>query len=143
MLVGRIVPDNDNKLTEQGVLLESSRAIGSGARIPLDLSACPTYSLFPGQLVCLEGCNPDGSLFRVSKQIATDNLIQSLPVSTDRLRYSQTTSLLVASGPFTFDNGESPDYTLFDRLVILAIEKQPDVFILVRIAPDLLLMRVV
>lgn len=131
MLVGRIIAENDNKLTEQGVLLESSRAIGSGARIPLDLSACPSYSLFPGQLVCLEGSNPDGSIFRVTKQLGTDNLIPSLPVSSERLQYNQTTSLLVASGPFTFDSGESPDYALLDRLIILAIEKQPDVFILV------------
>lgn len=131
-MVGRIIADNDNKFTEQGVFLESSRAIGSGARIPLDLSACPSYSFFPGQLVCLEGSNPDGSLFRVTKQLPSDNLIPGLPVSSERLRYSHATSLMIASGPFTFDNAESPDYALLDRLIILAIEKQPDVFILVQ-----------
>jgi DNA polymerase alpha subunit B len=66
-VVGRVVGESEGKLTEGGILLESSRQMGSGCRVPLVLGTGPC-AFFPGQIVVLEGSNPDGSAFHVAKQ---------------------------------------------------------------------------
>ena len=64
-VVGRIVGETTEKLEERGILLESSRQMGSGCRMPLDLGGL-SCSLFPGQIVALDGVNPDGKAFHVT-----------------------------------------------------------------------------
>lgn len=49
--VGRICCDaTDGKLNSKSIMLESSRTLGMGKRIPLDISNVKDYSLFPGQV---------------------------------------------------------------------------------------------
>lgn len=123
-MFGRIVADNDEKMTDQSVLLEASRAGGSGVRIPLDLSLCPSYSIFPGQIVILEGKNPDGSKFIVSSQ-------KSIPAPKhDPVRLTKDCSMMVAAGPYSMDSG-SLDFSPLDRLLLLALERKPSLLILV------------
>ncbi len=55
------------RLTPDNILLETSRQIGSGVRVPLEVSQA-SVALFPGQLVVLEGCNTSGKMFQVSSQ---------------------------------------------------------------------------
>jgi DNA polymerase alpha subunit B len=51
MAVGRICcEDAAGKLNEQSVVLESSRSMGMGKRVKLNLSNLPGYSVFPGQV---------------------------------------------------------------------------------------------
>ena len=54
-------------MNEASVELESSRELGGGARTRLDLSRAPSFGLFPGQIVALEGTNISGSCFTVTK----------------------------------------------------------------------------
>lgn len=65
--VGRIVCDSEAKLNEKSCLLETSREIGSGCMVPLALENIESYSLFPGQIVGIEGMNFNGDLLKVSK----------------------------------------------------------------------------
>lgn len=127
LYVGRIVSDNDEKLTETSVLLEASRSGGSGARIPLDLSRCPSYSLFPGQLVVLSGRNPDGSKIVVSQVKAEECLISEMPALEPM---ASPLSLLVAAGPYSMDVNGTFDLAPLDRLLLLALERKPDVLLL-------------
>lgn len=128
--MGRIVSDNDRKFAEKGVLLEASRSMGSGARIPLDLSACPSYAMFPGQLVCLEGTNPDGSAFHVSEQKQFPCLAPKLEGETAMISDEVGDfTMIVASGPFTLDG--ALDFGQIDRLLLFALERKPDLLVLV------------
>lgn len=127
LYVGRIVSDNDEKLTEASVLLEASRSGGSGARVPLDLSQCPSYSLFPGQLVVLAGRNPDGSRIVVSEFKAPECLAPALPAPE---AMAAPMSVLVAAGPYSMDMNGVFDLSPLDRLLLLALERRPDVLLL-------------
>ena len=75
-VVGRIVVSNasdatgsaEERLTEGKIVLESSRQMGSGCRVPLEVDGKMTCAFFPGQIVALEGVNPDGRAFHVAAQ---------------------------------------------------------------------------
>lgn len=127
MIVGRIVADNDEKMTETSVMLEASRAGGSGLRIPLDLSSCPSYAFFPGQLVALEGRNPDGTRFIVSRQLANKCLAPPMPAANQS---TGPASVMVAAGPFSLDG--ALDFAPIDKLFLAALERTPDLLILVQ-----------
>jgi len=104
--------------------------MGSGARIPLDLTHCPSFSVFPGQLTCLEGRNLDGSKFVVSAQKqAAFQVSPSPPIAMDKFG-SEPISLMVAAGPYSLDNGQL-DFSPIDRLLMLALERKPDILLLV------------
>lgn len=51
MTVGRICCDaSEGKLNAQSIVLETSRDLGMGKRVQLDISRVEQYSLFPGQV---------------------------------------------------------------------------------------------
>lgn len=51
MAVGRICcEDLAGKLNEQSVMLETSRYMGMGKRVKLQLGDIPAFSFFPGQV---------------------------------------------------------------------------------------------
>lgn len=67
-VVGRICSDaNEGKANEQSLMLETSRSLGGGARVKLDLMEVPRYNFFPGQIVVLSGLNSHGSVFAVTR----------------------------------------------------------------------------
>lgn len=47
-------------------MLETSRMIGGGSRVRIDVSEVTSFSFFPGQIVVLTGINSSGSLFNVT-----------------------------------------------------------------------------
>src|SRR5262249_47773427 len=52
--VGRIASDTpDGKLNSASLMLEMSRRMGAGLRVPLKIDALNTYQFFPGQIVAL------------------------------------------------------------------------------------------
>jgi len=57
---GQVVCDADGKLNAESVLLEGSPNDG-GQQVRLDLSSLSNYSLFPGQIISVEGLNNVGT----------------------------------------------------------------------------------
>ncbi|XP_009075431.1 PREDICTED: DNA polymerase alpha subunit B, partial [Acanthisitta chloris] len=66
-VLGMIGCDGNGKLNAKSVVLVGDREHSGGAQIPLDLSELQEYSLFPGQVVALEGTNSTGKRLVVSK----------------------------------------------------------------------------
>ncbi|KAB5567253.1 hypothetical protein PHYPO_G00230680 [Pangasianodon hypophthalmus] len=65
-VLGQVCCDSNGKLNAQSVLLEASQEHGA-RQVPVDVSELKDYSLFPGQVVVLEGMNTSGSRFVASK----------------------------------------------------------------------------
>lgn len=55
MAVGRICCDaSEGKLNPQSIVLETSRDLGMGKRVQMDIRRLEQYSLFPGQVQIME-----------------------------------------------------------------------------------------
>eukprot|EP00127_Corallochytrium_limacisporum_P007297 Clim_evm38s246 gene=Clim_evmTU38s246 len=74
---GRIWCDGEGRLNEVSALLEGNIASSGGARVTLDLHDVPSFSIFPGQVIAVEGMNPTGGCIH-AKQILP-GCIPSLP----------------------------------------------------------------
>lgn len=65
---GRISSDSaEGNLNEKSVLLQTSRDLGMGRRVRLDLSRLENYDLFPGQVIGVRGMNHRGDQFIVEE----------------------------------------------------------------------------
>lgn len=141
--VGRIASDTyGGKLNNASLVLESSRRMGSGNRIPLQVDALESYSFFPGQIVALRGTNASGAFFTVNEILPLPLLPQpaTRPEELDAFnsRFLDTPSsdpstprpltILAASGPFTPDS--TLDYSAFQALLDTAISSVADAIIL-------------
>lgn len=121
------------------VMLEGSRATSGGHRIEVDLSHLKSdYSLFPGQIVAIEGYNTTG------RRLVAERLCEGAPLpahetkAADLLRFHSNLQdgaplkIVSAAGPFT--TSDNLDYQpLLDLLQMLLTEHQdapPDVVIL-------------
>ncbi|CAL5433537.1 unnamed protein product [Camellia sinensis] len=58
--VGMICCEEEGHLKEKHVLLQSSVEHSRGQRVRLDLQKLSQFSIFPGQVVGVEGHNPSG-----------------------------------------------------------------------------------
>ncbi|KAG9083062.1 DNA-directed DNA polymerase alpha subunit pol12 [Ceratobasidium sp. 370] len=136
VVVGRIVNDGDTKLGETSTLIESSRMMGMGARVPLEFGAdlkirCASrrgtgstgFGLFPGMIVALKGKNGSGDSFVVSE-------ILRLPPLPPAGKSDSNASLkaFIACGPFTIDS--DLDYKPFTRILEATREERPDLLLL-------------
>ncbi|XP_024429897.1 DNA polymerase alpha subunit B isoform X2 [Desmodus rotundus] len=125
-LLGRIGCDSNGKLNNKSVILEGDREHSSGARIPVDLSELTEYSLFPGQVVIMEGVNTTGSKFVATK------LYEGVPPPfyqpTEEDGEFEQTMVLVACGPYT--TSDSITYDPLLDLVAVINHDRPDVCIL-------------
>ncbi|KAL3649861.1 hypothetical protein CASFOL_006264 [Castilleja foliolosa] len=139
--VGMICCEEEGRLKEKPVLLQSSVEHSGGQRVRLDLQNLNNFSIFPGQVVAIQGHNPSGHCLVASK------IIDHVPFSVSTSQYpskrqaldndrqltnsSQATtelSLIVAAGPFT-----TSDNLLFEPLTELlayARRKQPQLLVL-------------
>ena len=136
LFVGRVVCDSEGgRLNPQSLLLEGSQRSSNGARVRLDVSKCPGYRLFPGQVVALRGTNPSGHCI-VASQVLPGH---ALPLPTTDLAalagYAAATgrrgtSLVVAAGPFT--SAEDLEYAPLGALLDFCSqpEHRPDVLLL-------------
>jgi DNA polymerase alpha subunit B len=128
-------------LNATSVVIEGSSASSGGARINVDLSHIQTttklpYSLFPGQIVALEGMNVTG------RKLTAHRIVEGAPppchtTSVRELRdfyYSsekqdgKPIKVVTACGPFT--TSDSMDYQPFVDLLHVVMEQAPDVVIL-------------
>ncbi|KAI7574638.1 DNA polymerase alpha 70 kDa subunit, partial [Hortaea werneckii] len=126
--VGRIACDQPNgKLNAASVVIETSRRMGAGLRIPLKFQDGVAYDVFPGKIMACRGTNVSGEYFAVAEILPIPQLPppasspMELDVHNDRLTDSsgETTPLnmMVASGPYTTDTDLdfTPLHTLLDR----------------------------
>ncbi|KAJ8758864.1 hypothetical protein K2173_002643 [Erythroxylum novogranatense] len=141
--VGMICCDGEGRLNEKSIILQSSVEHSGGQQVRLDLHQLDQCSIFPGQIVGIEGHNPSGHCLIASKLVdcvplsasadagphpakkrALDQQIQSDDLSEKQ----EVLSILIASGPFT-----TTDNLLFEPLTELlayANRKPPQVIIL-------------
>jgi len=110
--VGRVACDQPNgRMNAESVVLETSRRMGAGLRVPLKFQQGLGYDLFPGKILGLRGTNVSGEYFAVTEILEVPLLgppastPAELDVHNDRLsgEDGQATplSMLVASGPYT------------------------------------------
>ncbi|KAE8652527.1 hypothetical protein Csa_013070, partial [Cucumis sativus] len=141
--VGMIYCDGEGHLNDKSILLQSSIAHSGGQRVRLELQNLSQFSIFPGQVVGIEGHNPSGHCLIASK------LVDSFPLSAtidpilppakkialnhdiQPINQSSTPSelsMIIASGPYT-----TTDNLLFEPLTELlayAKRKVPQLLIL-------------
>lgn len=122
-VVGRICCDSVGKLNAKSVVLEGSRQTSAGRRIPVDLTSVKQYSLFPGQVVAMDGINSTGAKF-----VATKMHNDVLPAAAESSGIEEALRVVVACGPYT-----TSDSTLCEPLadLVQTLQKSPpDVCIL-------------
>lgn len=122
-------------LSASNIYLEGSRRDG-GRKVHLDVKEISSYSLFPGQVVLVEGINATGTKM-VAKRIIhgiARPLAMSQPQKlleyhhSEAFQGSSPISMMVASGPFT--TSDSLDYAPLVDLLQRVLTERPDVLIL-------------
>lgn len=137
--VGRIASDSpEGKLNASSIVLETSRRMGAGRRIPLKLDKLRDYDLFPGKIVALRGANASGEFFQPTEVLDVPSLslvassIDTIDSINDRLTGADGNSrpliTLVAAGPYTTET--ELDFSAFNALISAAQEMQADSLIL-------------
>ncbi|XP_071788610.1 DNA polymerase alpha subunit B-like [Asterias amurensis] len=127
-VVGRVCCDTSSgRLNSQSVILEGSVETSAGKQVMLNLSEIKEYSLFPGQIIAMDGINSKGIKLVASK------IYESVPLP---LCESEDNSLLdygslhvmVAGGPYT--TADTLSYEPMSDLVRVLLQDTPDVCIL-------------
>ncbi|KAL9109860.1 MAG: hypothetical protein Q9227_005563 [Pyrenula ochraceoflavens] len=140
--VGRIACDTpESKLSASSIMLETSRRMGAGIRVPLRVNSLPSYQLFPGQIIAVKGTNVTGDSFTVSeilnaplaplassKPEVLEGINARLGVTEDDSS-SQPLNLLLASGPYTAD--DNLDFEPLKAICQKAEETAADTLILI------------
>nr|XP_033812159.1 DNA polymerase alpha subunit B isoform X2 [Geotrypetes seraphini] len=125
-VLGQIGCDSNGRLNSKSVILEGDQEYSSGMQVPVDLSELKEYSLFPGQVVVMEGINSTGRKLIVSK------LYEGVPLPfykpTEALEDSGPQMVLVVCGPYT--TSDSITYEPLRDLIDIINRDRPDVCIL-------------
>ncbi|XP_018409803.1 PREDICTED: DNA polymerase alpha subunit B isoform X1 [Nanorana parkeri] len=125
-VLGQIACDSNGKLNSKSVVLEGDREHSSGMYVPVDLSDLKEYSLFPGQVVVMEGTNSTGRKFVANK------LYEGVPLPfykpEEDLEESHPQMIITACGPFT--TSDTIAYDALKDLVDVINRDRPDVCIL-------------
>ncbi|KAL1296568.1 hypothetical protein AAFC00_000066 [Neodothiora populina] len=121
--VGRIACDApEGKLNAASMVLETSRRMGAGLRVPLRMDK-QQFDFFPGKIVALKGINASGEYFSVSEVLTLPRLQlpatspADLEVHNARLSSASDSdddvprplSISIASGPYTTESDLSYD----------------------------------
>ncbi|KAL6117567.1 pola2 [Pungitius sinensis] len=124
-VVGQICCDSNGKLNAHSVLLEAGPEQG-GQQIPVDLSELKAYSLFPGEVVALEGMNTTG------KKLMASKLYEGVPLpfysAEVKMEDAEPMNVLVACGPYTPSDSLTFDPLL--DLISIIVKDRPDVCLL-------------
>lgn len=126
-VLGQVCCDSNGKLNAQSVLLEAGPEQG-GQQVPVDLSELKEYSLFPGQVVVMEGMNTTGRKLMASKLHEG----VPLPFYTSEVKMEMDEdpmNVLVACGPYTPSDSLTFDPLL--DLINVIVRDRPDVCLLV------------
>ncbi|EMC97793.1 hypothetical protein BAUCODRAFT_67553 [Baudoinia panamericana UAMH 10762] len=142
--VGRIACDDPSgKLNAASIVLEGSRRMAAGLRVPLKFAAGVGYDVFPGKIVALRGTNVSGEYFSVAEVLSMPRLPPpasspaDIDIHNDRLTSAdgetRPLSMLVASGPYTTDI----DFSFAPLHALLATAKEQNTDVLVLAGPFL------
>ncbi|KAK4763658.1 hypothetical protein SAY87_013096 [Trapa incisa] len=140
--VGMICCDGEGHLNDNSILLQSSDEHSGGQRVRLDLQRLSQFSVFPGQVVGIEGNNPSGHCLIASKIIDSNPLSASADINLPSAKRQaldkegqidpsfsdKELSMIIAAGPFT-----TTDNLFFEPLTELlsyASRKIPQLLIL-------------
>lgn len=131
--LGQVACDSNGKLNAKSVVLQGDLEHSVGLQVPVDLSELKEYSLFPGQVVALEGINSTGrcitaSLLHEAVPLPFHSPTTELKEEEVELEGLEQQMVVVACGPYT-----TSDSFTFDPMMDLidAINRdQPDVCIL-------------
>eukprot|EP00533_Pseudo-nitzschia_delicatissima_P005290 CAMPEP_0116092796 /NCGR_PEP_ID=MMETSP0327-20121206/8234_1 /TAXON_ID=44447 /ORGANISM="Pseudo-nitzschia delicatissima, Strain B596" /LENGTH=713 /DNA_ID=CAMNT_0003584247 /DNA_START=54 /DNA_END=2195 /DNA_ORIENTATION=+ len=144
--VGRICNEAHNgKMNSTSVVLEGSSSSCGGARVNVDLSHMQKkeqqqngYSLFPGQIVAIEGINGTGRKITATKikegfsmppaSSSMKSIQNYYGCDDDQEKAIAPLKVISACGPFT--TAKSMDYAPFVDLMSVVLEENPDVVIL-------------
>ncbi|XP_063173148.1 DNA polymerase alpha subunit B [Candoia aspera] len=125
-VLGQIGCDSNGKLNAHSVILEGDHEHSSGAMIPVNILELLDYSLFPGQVVVMEGMNSTG------KRLIASRLYEGVPLPfhkpTEAAADSEPRMVLVSCGPYTTSDSIAYE-PMVDLLEIINRDK-PDVCIL-------------
>lgn len=143
--VGRIASDSpEGKLIAPSLVLETSRRMGMGHRVPLKMDSIGRWSFFPGQIVALRGSNTTGNEFIVSEILEVPMLPSAasppsaIEAHRERLRGGPDAmdsdsepaplSVLTAAGPYTAD--DNLDFEPLHALCSRAADNYADTLVL-------------
>ena len=138
--VGRIASDTaDAKLNSASLVLETSRRMGAGLRVPLRVDGLPSYQFFPGQIVALRGTNAAGAYFTVSEVLRMPLLpvpvsqVQNIDAFNEKLDVNdratdQPLNIIFASGPYTAE--DNFDFEPLKALCTKAADDRADALVL-------------
>jgi len=139
-VVGRIVHDAEastsgGKLNESSLVLESSRMMGSGVRVPIHFApetklrggatGVGGVSFFPGAIVVLRGRNGGGGFFLVEEILSFPPIKSPSPPPSDA---TTAFSVCIACGPFTLDT--DLEYKPWRSLLDIVKTSKPAVILL-------------
>uniref|UniRef100_A0A8C1I4V2 DNA polymerase alpha subunit B n=1 Tax=Cyprinus carpio carpio TaxID=630221 RepID=A0A8C1I4V2_CYPCA len=131
-VLGQVCCDSNGKLNAQSVLLEAGQEQG-GRLVPVNLSELKEFSLFPGQVVVMEGMNPSGEKFVATKLYEGIPLPFYCPSEAKQEMdegkiVSEPVMVMMACGPYT--PSESLTYDPLIDLITIINKDHPDVCIL-------------
>merc|ERR1719272_1740142 len=96
-VAGRVCGEVEGRLNAKSVFIEGSRARSNGFRVRLDLSQCPEYALFPGQLIGVCGINAAGHTI-LAQRVLTAPRVPPPPPSAEKP--VEPFNVMTAAGPF-------------------------------------------
>ncbi|OCT83985.1 polymerase (DNA directed), alpha 2, accessory subunit L homeolog isoform X1 [Xenopus laevis] len=125
-VLGQIGCDSNGKLNSKSVILEGDREHSAGMQVPVDLSELKDYSLFPGQVVIMEGTNSTGRRFVPTK------LYEGVPLPfhqpSKEFEECPQQMVITACGPFT--TSDTITYDALKDLIDIVNRDRPDICIL-------------
>lgn len=131
--MGRICldpPTTAARPTATSLTLETSRRLGAGSRISLNLSSVPSFSLFPGQVIGVRGVNASGDYLAVKEILLPQRLPCPDVLPSEVLM--RGVRMVVASGPWGTDKG---GWEGFEEICRIARDESVDVLIIVSPRP--------
>ncbi|XP_059811344.1 DNA polymerase alpha subunit B [Hypanus sabinus] len=133
--LGQIACDSNGKLNAKSVMLQGDLEHSAGMQVPVDLSELKEYSLFPGQVVALDGINSTGRCIVASRLYEGVTLPfhkppqkESEEEGVEDLEGLAQQMVLVACGPYT--TSDSITYDPMMDIIDVINKDQPDVCIL-------------
>ncbi|KAJ4447947.1 hypothetical protein ANN_09957 [Periplaneta americana] len=120
---GRICCDSNGRLNAKSLTLECAE----GKTVQLDVSQVESYSLFPGQVVVVEGDNPMGNRLS-AKQIHCDASLPLPPKPSLSTKETGPIQIVIAAGPFT--QSDNMTFQPLEDLVEYIVDHKPHLVIL-------------